>query len=145
MKIGIIQGRLSEPIEGFQECPKNWKKEFELLNKLKLNHIEWIVTKKSFDNNPIFTENLSNYPISSICADNLVDSNSEIEKSREYILKLLKIVGLRNRQFDLTEIIEAHPELLGIGIDEDTAIVVQGDKFELIGKSYVAIYDRRIA
>ena len=47
----------------------------------------------------------------------------------------------RNRQFDLIEIIEAHPELLGIGIDEDTAIVVQGDRFEVIGASYVAIYD----
>ena len=43
----------------------------------------------------------------------------------------------------MTEIIETHPELLGIGIDEDTAIVVQGDKFEVIGKSYVAIYDRQ--
>ena len=49
----------------------------------------------------------------------------------------------RNRQFDLTEIIEAYPDLLGIGIDEDTAIVVQRDKFEVIGKSYVAIYDRQ--
>jgi len=49
----------------------------------------------------------------------------------------------RNRQFDLTEIIEARPDLLGIGIDEDTAIIVRGDKFEVIGKSYVAIYDRQ--
>ncbi len=47
----------------------------------------------------------------------------------------------RNRQFDLIEIIEAHPELLGIGIDENTAIVVQGDRFEVIGQGYVAIYD----
>lgn len=47
----------------------------------------------------------------------------------------------RNRHFDLIEIIEAHPELLGIGIDEDTAIVVEGDRFEVIGTSYVAIYD----
>ena len=30
----------------------------------------------------------------------------------------------RNRQFDLIEIIEAHPNLLGIGLDENTAIVV---------------------
>ena len=30
---------------------------------------------------------------------------------------------------------------LGIGLDEDTAIVVQGDAFEVIGQSYVAIYD----
>ncbi len=47
----------------------------------------------------------------------------------------------RNRQFDLLEIIKARPELLGIGLDEDTAIVVQGDQFEVIGQSYVAIYD----
>lgn len=47
----------------------------------------------------------------------------------------------RNRQFDLIEVIEAHPTLLGIGLDEDTAIVVRGDQFEVIGKSYVAIYD----
>ena len=47
----------------------------------------------------------------------------------------------RNRQFDLIEIIEARPELLGIGIDENTAIVVQGDRFEVIGQSLVAIYD----
>ena len=47
----------------------------------------------------------------------------------------------RNRHFDLLEIVDAHPELLGIGIDEDTAIVVQGDSFEVIGRSYVGIYD----
>jgi CubicO group peptidase (beta-lactamase class C family) len=47
----------------------------------------------------------------------------------------------RNRQFDLLEVIGARPDLLGIGIDEDTAIVVQGDVFEVIGRSYVAIYD----
>ncbi len=50
----------------------------------------------------------------------------------------------RNRQFDLLEIIRAQPELLGIGIDEDTAIVVQGDVFEVIGRSLVAIYDARM-
>ncbi len=47
----------------------------------------------------------------------------------------------RNRQFDLLEIIEAHPDLLGIGIDENTAIVVNGDEFVVIGQGYVAIYD----
>jgi cyanophycinase len=47
----------------------------------------------------------------------------------------------RNRQFDLIEVIEARPELLGIGLDEDTAIVVRGDDFEVIGNGYVAIYD----
>ncbi len=47
----------------------------------------------------------------------------------------------RNRQFDLLEIVGARPDLLGIGIDEDTAIVVRGNRFEVIGCGYVAIYD----
>jgi cyanophycinase len=38
-------------------------------------------------------------------------------------------------------VIEAHPELLGVGLDEDTAIVVRGNSFEVIGNGYVAIYD----
>ena len=48
----------------------------------------------------------------------------------------------RNRQFDMFEILDNRPELLGIGIDEkNTAIVVQRDRFSVIGESYVAIYD----
>lgn len=49
----------------------------------------------------------------------------------------------RNRQFDLLEVVERHPHLLGIGLDEDTAIVVRGDRFEVIGQSYVLIYDNQ--
>ncbi len=47
----------------------------------------------------------------------------------------------RNRQFDLLEIVRAKPDLLGIGLDEDTGIVVQGDRFQVVGEGYVAIYD----
>ena len=47
----------------------------------------------------------------------------------------------RNRQFDLLEIIKAKPHLLGIGLDESTAILVEGNQFEVIGKTYVAVYD----
>ena len=39
------------------------------------------------------------------------------------------------------EIVSARPELLGISIDENTAMLVSGDSFEVIGKSYVLIYD----
>ncbi len=46
-----------------------------------------------------------------------------------------------NRQFDIFEILDAHPDLLGIGLDENTAIIVSGNSFEVMGKSYVAIYD----
>lgn len=49
----------------------------------------------------------------------------------------------RNRQFDLIEVIGKHPDLLGIGIDENTAIVVQEDRFDVIGRGYVAIYDAK--
>ena len=74
MRLGIIQGRLSPPIEGFQECPENWMREFNILPELGLNHVDWIITSESFDDNPIFKEDVSNLPINSICADNLVDS-----------------------------------------------------------------------
>jgi cyanophycinase len=47
----------------------------------------------------------------------------------------------RNRQFDLIPTIKKHPNLLGIGIDESTAIVVKKDQFEVLGNSVVAIYD----
>lgn len=50
---------------------------------------------------------------------------------------------VRNRQFDMVEVIRQKPELLGIGIDESTAIVVQKDTFEVIGNSFVAIYDAK--
>jgi len=46
----------------------------------------------------------------------------------------------RNRQFDMLEVIDKHPQLLGIGLDEDTAIVVRGDQFDVIGRSYVVVY-----
>lgn len=49
----------------------------------------------------------------------------------------------RNRHFDLVEVVEAHPELLGLGIDENTALVVRGDQAEVIGASYVLVYDNR--
>lgn len=49
----------------------------------------------------------------------------------------------RNRHFDLIEVIRAKPELLGIGLDENTAIVVRGDRFEVVGQSYAVIYDHQ--
>ncbi len=45
----------------------------------------------------------------------------------------------RHRENDMGAVIKAHPDLLGIGIDESTAIVVHGSSFYVIGKSKVAI------
>ncbi|MEZ5292811.1 MAG: cyanophycinase [Vicinamibacterales bacterium] len=47
----------------------------------------------------------------------------------------------RNRQFDLVPVIAERPHPLGIGIDEDTAIVVTQTVFDVAGNGYVAIYD----
>jgi cyanophycinase len=51
----------------------------------------------------------------------------------------------RHREDDLNQVIDRHPGLLGIGIDESTAIVVRGDRFEVIGKSKVFIHDAKHA
>ena len=47
----------------------------------------------------------------------------------------------RKREKDMVGVVAAHPKLLGIGIDEGTAVVVQGDRFEVVGRSKVAIYE----
>ena len=51
-------------------------------------------------------------------------------------------VNARGREHDLVKVVAAHPELLGIGIDEGAAIVVHGDFFEVIGNGQVALYDK---
>jgi cyanophycinase-like exopeptidase len=40
----------------------------------------------------------------------------------------------RGRQPDLLPVVRRHPKLLGIGIDEGTAVVVTGSKAEVIGQ-----------
>jgi cyanophycinase len=47
----------------------------------------------------------------------------------------------RHRVEDMLPVIAAHPGLLGLGIDEGTALVVQGDRARVIGASKVAVYD----
>lgn len=47
----------------------------------------------------------------------------------------------RNRQFDMFEVLNVYPDLLGISLDENTAMLVSGNQFEVIGQSYALIYD----
>lgn len=49
----------------------------------------------------------------------------------------------RRRHPDLHAVIDRFPQLLGIGIDETTAIVVRGDKAEVMGQHDVYFIDRR--
>lgn len=52
-------------------------------------------------------------------------------------------VVARNRQADLQQVISAHPELLGIGLDEGTALVVQGDHGAVIGRGKAFVHNGR--
>lgn len=48
----------------------------------------------------------------------------------------------RGRQRDMTKLVDAYPQLLGIGLDETTAIVVQKHIAKVVGKNDVCFYDR---
>jgi hypothetical protein len=99
MKLGIIQGRLSPPInDQIQEFPVNdWEMEFNIIHQLNLKHIEWVVTKESF-NNKIFNLDIKKYSklISCLCCDNIIDENIT---SIDFLNENLKPIcdwGLRN-------------------------------------------------
>ena len=48
----------------------------------------------------------------------------------------------RRRHKDMTQLVDTHPQLLGIGIDESTAIIVQKSKAKIVGRGKVHFYDR---
>ncbi len=50
----------------------------------------------------------------------------------------------RNRFADMLTLKKAHPRLLGLGIDEATAVIVQGREMQVVGKNQVAVYDRAV-
>jgi cyanophycinase len=47
------------------------------------------------------------------------------------------------RENELVDVTDAHPNLLGIGLDDNSTIVVTGDEFELIGPGKAAIYENK--
>ena len=46
-------------------------------------------------------------------------------------------IDTRSRADDIKEVLAAHPELLGIGLDEATGIIVRGDRADVIGANVV--------
>ena len=50
-------------------------------------------------------------------------------------------VLVRNRQFDLVPMMEANTNILGMALDEATAAYVNRDSIQVIGRSYMMIYD----
>ena len=51
----------------------------------------------------------------------------------------------RGRQKDMTQLVDKYPQMLGIGIDETTAIVVRKSRAEVVGAGKVYFYNRNIA
>ena len=51
----------------------------------------------------------------------------------------------RQRDNRLISAVMDRPALIGVGIDEGTAVIVQGKSFEVIGKSSVVVVDARDA
>ena len=50
-------------------------------------------------------------------------------------------INTRNRWDDLVPVIQKYPKFLGIGLSEATAIIVTGDRFEVMGAWKVAVHD----
>jgi len=51
----------------------------------------------------------------------------------------------RQREARLISLVLDRPDLLGVGIDESTAVVVAGHQFEVVGRSSVVVIDARAA
>jgi cyanophycinase len=52
-------------------------------------------------------------------------------------------VLVRNRQFDLIPMMETNSNLLGMALDEATAAYVQRDSIQVVGRSYMMIFDHQ--
>lgn len=50
----------------------------------------------------------------------------------------------RNRVQDLQQLIQTVPQVIGIGIDEGTAAIIQKGVLRVVGRSKVAVFDSRI-
>lgn len=104
MKIGIMQGRLSEPIDGeLQRYPfETWADEFVIARKLGLEYIEWIYGGSYYTHNSLSTPwgldaisrsvSTTGIRVWAVCADYFVD-NPLIRRDdiieRDYGIRLL--------------------------------------------------------
>ena len=88
MMLGVLQGRLSKPVGGaYQEFPRYWRNEFDVLNQLDLVGVEWLITPLCEKNNPFMrTNEVSELPIMSVCVDTLV---SDLICSEEFLREKL--------------------------------------------------------
>ena len=48
----------------------------------------------------------------------------------------------RERLHDLAQLKKAYPELVGLGVDESTALIVRGSTMQVVGQHHVTVFDR---
>lgn len=121
IKIGIMQGRLSDPMHNtIQAFPENsWVQEFELAHKIGLDSIEWIFD--AFEKNPIMEKKFNeinnliskfHININSVCADYFMvnklfnESEINIKKNLETLMQLAincKNIGIKIIEIPLVD------------------------------------------
>jgi len=103
MHFGIMQGRLSKAKKGIlQFLPKNWKVEYDLLNKANLDYIE-LFTKRYNDRSPIWNKRNSDLKkkISQtklkkiiLCDNHVFETNLLCDNYKNYFNKLISKLSL---------------------------------------------------
>ena len=82
-----------------------------------------------------------------LCRGSPLNNTDEMCEGYERGFGFLPGVGIdqhfaqRNRFADMTSLMKAYPQLLGIGLDEATAMVVQGHEAAVMGKGVAHFYD----
>lgn len=108
--IGIVQGRLSvSPKNRLQYFPKNWKKEFELANKIGYDFIEFFTERIKNRNNPVWSHSsISEYKklsrkynlkILNFCDDYIISNCLKDKKTLNYIISLLNNLKILNIKY----------------------------------------------
>jgi cyanophycinase len=49
----------------------------------------------------------------------------------------------RKRYRDMEALKRAYPQLIGLGVDESTGVIIKGHEMQVVGKHQVAVYDQR--
>jgi len=137
-KLGIMQGRLSPPVDNqIQAFPgDNWRNEFPICKKLGLGCMEWIFEYKNMDLNPFYSDDgikemmylsdLYNVRIGSLLADYFMEkklfgeNSSEIKKSVEMLY------------FIIDECKKCDIPIIEIPIVDSSALKTESDKKQLI-------------
>jgi hexulose-6-phosphate isomerase len=102
-KLGFIQGRLAKQKRKIQQFPsKNWKDEFRIAKKLKLELIEWTIDHYGFFKNPLLNKKyikqiktiskINNIRINSVTADFFMERPFWKRKNFKYYIKKIELL-----------------------------------------------------